>query len=369
MKIKTFEMIKYSFLLVFIVFIGCKQHKDKEQGNNQEKVEAIELEVTFPQFKQPNYNIKLTGELQPEESVSLFSKVKGFVRLINVDVGDYVNKGQVLARIEAPEMDMQSTADRAKQNQVLADFEVSKLRYKRLHEVDVRKKGAISAIELEKAYGDLLRDSASVVEAGLSYKKSRQMEDYLLIRAPFSGIITQRNFSAGALLGDNNIPIFHLVTSDKLKLKVIVPEVHGQSISDSTTAKFQVLSVPNRIYEAQLKRNAKFIDPTTRSLSLEFEVPNVDKSLIGGDYADVKLMLNRKHPTLFVPKEAVVNAQSGVFIVRIDKDGKTERVTVRRGIAHEDMVEVFGDVAVDDQIVRRASEELSDGKIVKVILR
>lgn len=362
-------MVRYSFLLVLVVFLGCKQKEGDKQAKQQAKADMLEVGVSHPQSLQPEYSLKVTGELQPQESVALFSKVKGFVRQIHVDVGDYVRKGQLLARMEAPEMDMQSTVDRAKQNQLMANYEVSRLRYKRLHDVDGRKKGAISALELEKAYGDMLRDSAAVVEAGGTYQKSKQMEDYLLIRAPFSGIITQRNFSTGALLGDNGIPMFNLVANDKLKLKVVVPEVHGQSVSDSTTAEFQVLSVPNRIFTTKLKRNAKFIDPTTRSLSLEFEVANADKGLIGGDFADVKLSLQRTHKTTFVPKGAVVNAQSGIFVVRIGEDGSTERVPVRPGISYNDLIEVFGSIRLEDRIVNRASEELTNGKRVKTVMK
>ncbi|MBL1408323.1 efflux RND transporter periplasmic adaptor subunit [Sphingobacterium faecale] len=362
-------MIRYSFLLVFMVFLGCKQQGSDKQEQTDKKGEMLELAVSHPQSLQPQYRIKLTGELQPQESVALFSKVKGFVRQIHVDVGDYVQKGQLLARMEAPEMDVQSTSDRAKQHQLLANYEVSKLRYKRLHDVDGRKKGAISALELERAYGDMLRDSAAVVEAGGAYQKSKYMEDYLLIRAPFSGVITQRNFSTGALLGDSGVPMFNLVANDKLKLKVVVPEVHGQAVSDSTVAEFQVLSIPNRTFTTKLKRNAKFIDPTTRSLSLEFEVPNGDKSLIGGDFADVQLSLKRAQKTIFVPKEAVVNAQSGVFVIRVVEDGKTERVPVRLGISYENLVEVFGPITTEDRVVNRASEELTDGKVVKALMK
>ena len=362
-------MVRYSFVLAFMVFLGCAQQGSEKRAEVQGEVKLLELEVSHPQSLQPQYVIKLTGELQPHESVALFSKVKGFVRQILVDVGDQVRAGQLLARMEAPEMDIQSTADQARHNQLVASFEVNKLRYKRLVEVDGRKKGAISALELEKAYGDMLRDSAAVVEAGLSYKKSKHMEDYLLIRAPFSGVVTQRNFSTGALLGDSGVPLFHLVANDRLKLKVTVPELHGQSISDSTTAQFQVLSIPNRTFTTKLKRNAKFIDPKTRALHLEFEVSNVDKTLIGGDFADVKLLLRRPHQTIFVSKESVVNAQSGVFVVRIGEDGKTERVPVKLGITQDDMVEVFGAVTIEDRIVNQASEELTNGKTVKAILK
>ncbi|MCY4780449.1 efflux RND transporter periplasmic adaptor subunit [Sphingobacterium sp. UT-1RO-CII-1] len=360
-------MRKYSFLaLLIIVFAAC-QSEESTQGKQQGIDSVLTVEVSSPQEIQPVYTIKLPGQLEPNESVDVFAKVKGFVKSIHVDIGDRVSKGQLLAVMEAPEMDTQGTADLAKYQQLLANYKVSKLRYDRLKGASTAKNGAVSGLELERAYGDMLRDSAAVEEGNFSYKKTNQLRDYLVIKAPFSGVITQRNYSIGALVGDMGMPFFRLVADDVLQLKLAVPELHAQSISDTTLAHFTVLSIPDSTFKARLKRNARVIDPVSRALNLEFDVQNNDKSLNGGDYADAVLHLQRKKATLFVPFKSVVVSQSGTFVLRVNLNNEIERVAVKVGVKNEDLVEVFGGLENSDRIVLKGSEEIVEGKKVKVM--
>lgn len=361
-------MRKYSFLaLLIIIFAACQSEKNTQGEQHEIDDSVLTVEVSEPQEIQPVYTIKLPGQLEPNESVDVFAKVKGFVKRIHVDVGDRVSKGQLLAVMEAPEMDIQGTADLAKYQQLLANYKVSKLRYDRLKGASVAKNGAVSGLELERAYGDMLRDSAAVEEGNSSYKKTNQLRDYLVIKAPFSGIITKRNYSIGALVGDMGMPFFRLVADDVLQLKLTVPELHAQSISDTTLAHFTVLSIPDSTFKARLKRNARVIDPVSRALNLEFDVQNNDKSLNGGDYADAVLHLQRKRSTLFVPFKSVVVSQSGTFVLRVNLNNEIERVAVKVGVKNEDLIEVFGGLERDNRIVIKGSEEIPEGKKVKVM--
>lgn len=361
-------MKKLSIFGLILLLAGCQANsKDTDTKKESPSSTNISVKVTQPIEQQPSYTLKLPAELHPYESVDVFAKIKGFVRKINVDVGDQVSKGQILAVLEAPEMDIQSTADRAKSQQLSANFEVSKSRFDRLKKVKNQSSGAVSDLEYEQAYGSMLRDSAALEESNFSYKKSNQMREYLVVRAPFSGIITQRNFSVGALMGDTGMPFFKLVDNNNLKLKVVVPELHAQSISDSTVAKFKVLSKLDTVFTAQLKRNALVIDPVSRSLALEFDVPNKSRALNGGDYTDVQLNLKRKRPTVFVPQSAVVNSQSGIFVLKLVEGNKVERVPVVLGQAQDKLMEVFGDLHPSDQIIEKGSEEINSGQIVQII--
>ena len=361
-------MKKLSIFGLVLLLAGCQANSEETKTKKESPSEnTISVKVVQPVEQQPSYSLKLPAELHPYESVDVFAKIKGFVRKINVDVGDQVRKGQILAVLEAPEMDIQSTADRAKSQQLRANFEVSKSRYDRLKKVKNQSVGAVSDLEFEQAYGSMLRDSAALEESNFSYKKSNQMREYLVVRAPFSGIITQRNFSVGALMGDTGMPFFKLVDNNNLKLKVVVPELHAQSISDSTVAQFKVLSMPDSVFKAKLKRNALVIDPVSRSLALEFDVPNQSRALNGGDYTDVQLNLKRKRPTVFVPQSSVVNSQSGVFVLRLDGANKVERVPVVLGQSQENGMEVFGDLKTTDRIIEKASEEINSGQIVQIV--
>lgn len=360
-------MRKYSFLALFIAtLVGC-QPKKAANEETEKKDSVLTVEVSTPQELQPVYTIKLPGELEPNESVDVYAKVKGFVQRIHVDVGDRVRKGQLLAVMEAPEMDIQGTADLAKYQQLSANYEVSRLRYDRLKRASTTKSGSVSDLELERAYGDMLRDSAAVQEGDFSYKKTTQLRDYLVIKAPFSGIITQRNYSIGALVGDMGLPFFRLVADDVLQLKLTVPELHAQSISDTTLAHFTVLSIPDSTFKARLKRNARVIDPLSRALNLEFDVQNTEKALSGGDYADATLHLQRKKHTLFVPSASVIVSQSGTFVLRVNDAQEIERVSVKTGVKYVDLIEVFGALEPSNQILLKASEEIAEGKKVKVL--
>ena len=357
-----------SIIGLVVLLAGCQgSSKEKEQPQENSNIKGLTVEVVNPIEQQPTYSLKLPAELQPAESVEVFAKVKGFVRKINVDVGDQVKKGQILATLEAPEIDIQSTADHAKTQQLKANLEVSRSRYNRLKNVRSQSPGAVSDLEYEQALGSMLRDSAAFVESGYSNKKTNQMREYLVVRAPFNGVITQRNFSVGALMGDTGIPFFKLVDNHKLKLKVVVPELHAKSVSDSTLANFKVMSMPDTSFKAHLKRNAMVIDPVSRSLALEFDVPNQNNMLNGGDYTDVVLSLKRPRPTVFVPQSAVVNSQSGIFVFKVTDDNKVEKIPVSIGQNQDLLFEVFGNINPTDKIIKKASEEINSGQIVQIV--
>ncbi|MCT1532806.1 efflux RND transporter periplasmic adaptor subunit [Sphingobacterium daejeonense] len=352
--------------LVFLLGACQATSKDSDSKKDIHSENRISVKVVQPIEQQPTYSLKLPAELHPYESVDVYAKIKGFVRRINVDVGDRVKQGQILAVLEAPEIDIQSTADRAKSQQLKANFEVSKSRYDRLKRVRNQNRGAVSDLEFEQAYGSMLRDSAALEESNFSYKKSNQMREYLVVRAPFSGVITQRNFSKGALIGDLGLPFFRLVDNNRLKLKVVVPELHAQSVSEETVAKFKVLSKPDTTFTAKLKRNSLVIDPVSRALALEFDVPNHNRELNGGDYTDVDLQLMRKSPTLYVPKTSVVNSQSGIFVLKVIDNNKIEKIPVTLGGRQDKMVEIFGDLSTSDRIVEKASEEINSNTLIQI---
>jgi len=363
MKVKNMKIVY--FLAGILLLAGCQApSKEPKQEHAQQ---ALKVEVIQPEKLHPSFTLKLPGALEPNESLDVYAKVKGFVKRIHVDVGDKVRKGQVLATLEAPEMDLQSTADLARSQQLEANLAVSKQRYERIRKVSQHQPGAVSALELEQAYGNLLRDSAAVQESRFSHRKTAQLREYLVVRAPFSGIITSRNYAIGALIGDTGIPFFRLVENDRLKLKVTVPEVHAQAISDSTKAVFSVLGLPESSFEARVKRNAKVIDPVTKALALEFEIPNQDGRLSGGDYADVKLHLKRDRPTFFVPQQSVMHSQSGIFVLGLNDRQEVQRIPVKIGQELEGMVEIFANLTGEEVLLKKASEEIINGQKVQIL--
>ncbi|WP_461533710.1 efflux RND transporter periplasmic adaptor subunit [Sinomicrobium sp.] len=310
----------------------------------------------------PEYKISLPGELKPFEQVAVYAKVAGFVKQLHVDRGDYVRKGQLLAVLEAPEMEQQYLSDKSTEQKIYNDYVYAKQAYDRL--VDASKTtGAVADIELDRAKSAMesAKSAYNASKAGTAH--AAQLRQYLRITAPFAGTITARNVSVGALAGTgNNTPLFIMAQDAKLRLTLSLPEKHASSVQEGMTATFTVSSQPGKTFDAKLSRTSGLLDPQDRSLTLEFDVNNPSGELQGGDYAQVMLKLQRNNPTYWVQSKAVLNTKSGTFVLTLN-DNEVKRIAVNEGIRMDTLTEVFGNLSPEDNIILKPSEEINEGEI------
>lgn len=358
------SFIYYFAAVCLIVLQSCSGRQEQPVQTEVEKKKA-----TDPLFKvvtvvsvQPEFSITLPGELKPYEEVSIYPKIKGFVRKIYVDRGSLVHKGQVLAQLEAPEIGEQYSAKQSVSGTAYQKYLFSKQSYNRLKEAS-KKNGAVATIELERAYAQLLGDSASYKSSLSEASASGQIKNYLRITAPFSGVITERFISEGALVGDNAAkaePLFQLTQQNKLRLIVAIPEKQAQSLPLDTKATFSVVDFPGKTFTATLSRNSGALDIVSRSVIAEFDIPNASATLRAGQFAKVNIRLMREQPTLWVPATSIVQAQSGVFIIKIENN-ITKRLPVQTGVVKDSLTEVFGELQAGDKILLKGSEEIKEG--------
>ncbi|MCX2450854.1 efflux RND transporter periplasmic adaptor subunit [Pedobacter sp. PLR] len=314
-----------------------------------------------PLLEQPVYQLSLPGELKPYEEVLVYPKVKGFVKKIFVDRGTKVKKGQLLAVLEAPEIAQRYQSAKSDERKSYEDYLYSRQSYDRLKKA-AGKSGAVAAIELDKAFSKLRSDSAAYAAIKSNTRISDQLQQYLNLRAPFDGTVMDKNVSVGALVGENSTtPLFSIVQNDRLRLTVAIPEKHSRAISKDTKASFTVSALPGKVFHASLSRNAAFLQQKLRSVTAEFDVANKDGQLGGGEYAQVNLDMRRPEATFWLPATAVVQAQSGVFVVKLE-DQLIKRVPVMIGTRKGALMEVFGDLNVNDQIFKKGSEELKEAE-------
>lgn len=368
MNRKYNKAIYIAALLITLGVAGC-QTKSEESNQQNEAVQAsalMEVNVVAVTKDRPSYAVQLPGELKPYESVDIHAKVRGFVKRILVDIGDQVHEGQLLAELEAPEIHLDNHADRANQEKLRTQYIFSKQSYERLQNAANSKKGAISDIELERAYSKFMADSAAYLSALSITERSSQINKYLQIRAPFSGTIVSKNVSAGALVGENNSQsLFTISQNSKLRLTVSVPEIHSNSTYEGIESQFKVMGHPNKEFTAKLSRSSQVLNSLDRSLNLEFDVVNTGGLLRGGDYAEVTIPFQRNDSTFFVPLQSVINTQSGSYVIKVE-DGTLQRIKVKTAIRLDDKAEIFGNIKENDVILEKASEELIDGQKVKV---
>ena len=186
------------------------------------------------------------------------------------------------------------------------------------------------------------------------------MEGYLELRAPFEGVVTERNAHPGSLVGPSGAAIVKIEQISRLRLVVPVPEMYVGGITRGAKVSFEVAAHPDRTFTGIVKRPAHSLDIKTRSMLVELDVENPDRTLAPGMFANVQWPVSREKPTLCVPTSAVVRTSERQFVIRV-RDGVAEWVDVRRGEVNGDLIEVFGEIHEGDLIVRRGNDEIRPG--------
>ncbi|MEZ0487635.1 efflux RND transporter periplasmic adaptor subunit [Fibrella aquatica] len=311
--------------------------------------------------------MNLPGELLPFERVQLRAKVPGFIRRIAVDIGSPVRAGQVLAVLDAPEQKARLAEARSRMQVSQAKLVASQDVYRRLSRA-AQTPGVVAESELARVHGQVVADSAENVASRYAANALRDIDSYLVLRAPFDGVITKRNADVGTYVGTaTDQPILEIENNRTLRLRVAVPEaLTGGKLKDNKIS-FTTKAVPNQKQQAVLVRKSESIDVGTRSEIWEFRVDNTAHQLKSGMFADVTLKLSRSKPSVVVPFSTVVTTLERKFVIRIVA-GQTQWVDVRPGLNVPDGVEIFGEIQSGDTLVLKGNEEIKpDTKVVATV--
>jgi membrane fusion protein (multidrug efflux system) len=323
-----------------------------------------------------NVTTQLPAELLPYEVVGIFPKVTGFVQWMGVDRGSRVKAGQLLVRLEAPELVSQKLSAEAKLQSAQSRIEEAQAKliadqatYQRLR-VAAQTPGVISEDELETAQKTADADRARVVAlrstvdaAKATLKSLQEIESYLRVTAPFDGIITDRNVHPGALVGPaggpGQKPMLQIADIAHLRLVVDIPELYVAGVREGSKVGFTVPAFPGRKFSGTVARISDSLRQGTRTMPVELDVWNPAWTLHPGMFPTVLWPVSRPYPTLFVPQSSVARTMETVFVIRV-RGGKADWVNVTTGVTSGNLIEVFGDLHAGDQVALRGSEELQN---------
>ncbi|MFT4023082.1 MAG: efflux RND transporter periplasmic adaptor subunit [Flavihumibacter sp.] len=307
--------------------------------------------------------LKMPGELIAFEKVDLYAKANSFVRKIWVDVGTEVKAGQLLATLEAPEINSQLSGAAARLKSVEATYINSKAYYERLLETS-KTPGTISPTDLDQAKAREQSDLAQLEAARASYSEVNNNRDYLTIRAPFAGVISARNVNTGAYVGPSgkgsDLPLFVLQQQKKLRLAIAVPEAYTSLLSTKNELEFHVNSLPGQTFKGRVVRLAGAIDSRLRSQRVEMDIDNSRKKLLPGMVAEVVMPLPSNDSSFVIPETALMNSAEGNYVIRAEA-GKAKKIPVKKGRLSDGKMEIYGDLHAGDSLVTNASEEIRDG--------
>jgi RND family efflux transporter MFP subunit len=325
--------------------------------------------------------VHLPGEIEPYEVVAIFPKVTGFVKSISVDRGSHVRTGERIAQLEAPELIAQRSQAQAKVQAAQAQLAAAEAKvasdegtYEHL-KAAAATPGVVAGNDLFVAQKALDADRAqlkaqqdNVNAAQQALEAVAQIEAYLQVKAPFDGVVTERNVHPGALVGPAGtpgvaVPMLRIETLSRLRVVVPVPETYVAGVPEGTKVEFTVPAFPGRTFSGTIARIAHSVDENTRTMPVELEVANIKRELSPGSFSDIVWPVRRSYPTLFVPTTAVANTLERVFVVRINH-GKSEWVDVKTGVTASKLIEVFGDLRGGDMVAVRGTDELRPGSPV-----
>lgn len=350
------------YWILFLAMASCTACREKA-ASKQPAPSADTLNAFIVSKKTVSKNLLLPAELIPYERAELFAKIQGYVKQMKADIGDRVQKGQVLAIVEAAEYNANLLQSKSSTQSAKAKFQSSKDYYDRL-QIAAKEPGAVAASELVKAHNQTLEDSAAYAAAQQASEAYSQLNNYLVIKAPFNGVVTQRNADAGALVSSSSKPLLVVENNKLLRLRVPVPETFSDAINSKTTS-FTVDALPERTFSGSLSRKSGTIDLSNRTELWEFLVNNDSMLLRSGMYANVKLSIERQQPTVVVPYSAVATTLEKKFLIKY-RNNQVLWTDVRTGISLDSAIEVFGDVQPGDTVLVKATDELKPGTHVQV---
>ena len=317
--------------------------------------------------------LMLPADLVAYQDVEIRAKVSGFVDSISVDRGSVVRRGQLLARIVAPEMAAQRSeaeariqSARSQRIEAEAKLASDQATLQRL-KAAAATPGVVAGNDVDIAQRTVEADQARVEQwkqneqaASDAAKGVSDLESYLRITAPFDGVVTERNVHVGSLVGPTTPPILRVQQVNRLRPVVAVPETAIAGVQQGEMVSFTVPAYPGEMFSGRVARPGRALDPKTRTMPVELDVPNPMGRLAPGMFAQVSWSQRRGRPSLFVPATAIATTTERTFVVRV-RDNQAEWVDVKRGAAMDQLVEIFGPLKEGEMVAVRGTDEIRQG--------
>ncbi|MDB5029341.1 efflux RND transporter periplasmic adaptor subunit [Mucilaginibacter sp.] len=358
-------MKSYHFILCLLI-TGLASCQSKQQSTTvpvQSSLKAFTLkEGTL------NTTMSIPGVLQPYQTVDLYAKVNGFIKTMMVDIGSEVHRGQLLMTLDAPEMTAALTQTQEDLHTKEAIYRGSKANYDRLLKTS-KMPGTISPNDLDMAHAKMSADSSALLAARSAYQLSADLKNYLAVRAPFDGVISSRNVYPGAYVTpsdkNSNKPMLTLQEQAKLRLVVDVPEAATKYFSNKDTVHFTVKTLPGKQFVAVVNRMAGSLNNELRSEQMQMDIPNGNKELLPGMFAQVTLQLTNTQKTFVIPQTAVAGNSQRIFVIRV-VNNKAQWIDVKKGRETTDSLEVYGALTNGSVLLKNATDEIKDNTPVKI---
>jgi membrane fusion protein, multidrug efflux system len=360
-------------LLVILLIAGALTlwaHASHERAlaKETERETVPTVAVVYPQSEKPDEDLVLPGSLQAYVESPIYARTNGYLLQWYRDIGSQVTKGELLAKIDTPEVDQELNQARAARQQIVAQMDIAKIttdRWAKLLKTD-----SVSAQEADQYASGYKQSQANLAAAEANVRRLEQLEGFKDVYAPFTGVLTRRNVDPGALInagsGTVGTELFRMARVDPLRVYTSVPQAYAPFIKVGAKTAVTLQEFPGEKFFGKVVRTAEAIDPATRTLLTEVDVPNKNGRLLPGSFGEVHFSVGSGVNKVTVPVNAMLFRAEGPRLAVVGPDSKVQLRPINIGRDYGTTLEILGGVSPTDQIVINPSDSLEEGQQVIV---
>ena len=324
--------------------------------------------VVNPTPEKPDEDLILPGSLLAYEESPIYARTNGYLVRWYKDIGSRVTKGELLAKIDTPEVDQELNQGKASRQQIVAQMQIAKITSDRWEAL--RKTDSVSAQEADQFSSAYTQSRANLASADANVRRLEQLEGFKDVYAPFNGVLTKRNVDPGALINAGaqavGRELFDLARVDPLRVYTSVPQAYAPYIKVGAKTFVTVQEYPGQKFAAIVERTAEAIDTNTRTLLTEVDVPNKDGRLLPGSFGEVHFAVGSNVNKVTVPVNTMLFRAQGAQVAVVGPDNKVELRPINIGRDYGTTLEVLGGVEPTDRIVVNPPDSLEQGQQVNV---
>jgi RND family efflux transporter MFP subunit len=367
--LRWFLILFFIFAVLGIYAVSQRMSEHKALAQQTEQMAVPYVSVIRATAIDADSEMILPGTLKPDVESPIYARTNGYLKKWYKDIGSHVQKGEILAEIDTPEIDQQLAQARADLVTAQANLSLATLTATRYQ--DLIKSDSVSRQDLDNANGDLAARHAMEQSSEANVKRLEEMESFKRVYAPFSGIITRRNVDPGTLINAGNggaatNEMFDLAQIDPMRVYVAVPQAYSPSIHLGLKACLSLTELAQRNFCGQVVRTANSIDPNTRTLLTEVDVPNSSGTLLPGSYAEVHFDVKVTGQRLSLPVNALLFRPDGTMAAVVGADNRInlKKITVGRDFGNS--LEIVDGIGAADRIVVNPPDSLEQNEQVNI---
>ena len=341
-------------------------HAELERDANEHGVQTVE--VIKPARMKASQDLVLAGDIRAYTDAPIFARTSGYLKRWTVDIGTKVKRGQLLAEIDAPEINDQLRQARADAQTTRANYLLAKTTAERW--AQMLKNNSVSRQETDEKNGDMLAKEAALNAAQANVSRLEQLVSFQKIYAPFDGVVTARNTDVGQLIdagsGATSRELFHIQDASTLRVFVDVPQAYARMVTVGLPAELLLNEERNRKFEGVTVRTAGAVDPVARTMRVEVDVKNPAGELLAGAYAQVRFRLTSATPLYTLPGNALLFRPDGVHAASVDANNRVKLLPITLGTDYGTRVSIVSGLNGDERVIVNPPDSIVDGATVRI---